>query len=146
MLKVYHCVKDMNINQLHHVYSGNQDIDVVDYLYEFFRMPGSVCLIWDTDGAYQSALRLEPYSDGYLLTGLETAPDTRRMGYGYELMQAALVYLKNVGSTKVYAHIKKNNVPSLKLHEKCGFSMFSDCATLLDGTVSQLYVTVYAEI
>lgn len=121
-------------------------MDAVEYLYDFFRLPGSTCLVWELDGVYLSILRLEPYSDGYLLTGLETAPNARRKGHGLQLMEAAQQYLKGIGANKVYAHIKKNNLASLKLHEKCGFCVISDFGVLLDGTVSQQYVTVCSNI
>ena len=36
----------------------------------FFRSPGAVYAVWEENGRYVSALRLEPYRDGLLLEAL----------------------------------------------------------------------------
>ena len=87
-----------------------------------------------------SAVRFEKWKDGFLLEGLETHPDHRRKGYGYALMQAAL---KEV-TGKVYSHVAKENVPSLALHEKCGFRRCRDTA-MADGTFDRRYLTLVKE-
>lgn len=43
----------------------------------FFCNEGVVYAIWEEDGQYISALRLEPYQDGLLLEALETKPSYR---------------------------------------------------------------------
>ena len=62
------------------------------YLQEdFFRTSEAYYAVWEEDGRYCSALRIEPYQDGVLLEALETRPDSRCRGYATMLMQAVLV-------------------------------------------------------
>ena len=102
----------------------------------FFAQHGAKYFIWATEGVYKSALRLEPYRDGLLLTALETRPDSRRMGYGFHLVQAVIEYLSQCGSGILYSHIDKRNRASLFLHKKCGFQTEKDYAVFLDGSIS----------
>lgn len=90
-------------------------------------------------GEYISALRLEPYKDGLLLEALETAPRHRRKGYGYQLLKAVLNAFPD---RKIYSHVSKRNVPSLAIHEKCGFRKISDAAAYIDGSVNERAVTL----
>lgn len=120
--------------------------DFRQYLQEiFFPTPGSLFAIWEVDGRYVSALRLEPYRDGFLLAGLETAPQQRRKGYGGALLQALLMSLADHGPVKVYSHVRKRNIASWKTHEKCGFRKISDCAAYLDGSVDSRCATLLYE-
>ncbi len=126
------------------VYRGsNRDLraenQMLDYLREdFFSMQGAVCALWVIDGRYRSALRLEPYKEGYLISALETAPEDRRKGYAKCLLQA----VTDKYSLPIYSHIEKTNKASLSLHRACGFEVCSDSAVLLDGTVTQNYFTM----
>lgn len=102
------------------------------YLHQtFFRTEGACYLILQEGGRYLSALRLEPYRDGLLLEALETAPECRRQGYAAALVLAALDYAKGI---KVYSHVNKGNVPSLRTHEKCGFERIMESAVYIDGS------------
>ena len=66
----------------------NAEQDFYQYLQSvFFRQDHSFYAVWESDGKYQSALRLEPYMDGFLLCALETAPAARNRG-----LAAALVF------------------------------------------------------
>lgn len=106
------------------------------YLQEvFFQTPGAVCAVWEEEGKYVSALRLEPYEDGLLLEGLETAPDCRNKGYALTLLRAVQRHLSAQGDVKLYSHIHKRNTASLKTHEKCGFRQISDHAVYINGSV-----------
>ena len=98
----------------------------------FFRTPGAVYAVWEVDGTYVSAMRLEPYQDGLLLEALETAPAERRKGYAKALIQAVLPQL---GDVKVYSHVNKRNTASRKTHEACGFVKCLDHAVYADGSV-----------
>ena len=103
------------------------------YLREcFFLTEGAFYAIWCADGKYVSALRLEPYQDGLLLEALETAPDHRRKGYATALIIAVM---ETVGDRKVYSHVSKRNVASLKTHAKCGFHRILEHAVYADGSV-----------
>ena len=105
----------------------------------FFKTDGAAYLIWEENGSYRSALRLEPYRDGLLLEALETAPVMRRKGYAAKLVQAALVYAGNV---KIYSHVGKKNAASLRTHQKCGFIRILDYAVYADGSVNDRCCTL----
>ncbi len=105
-----------------------------EYLQEdFFKTPNASYAIWSESGQYVSALRLEPYRDGLLLEALETFPNLRRKGYAQALLQAVLSQL---GNEKLYSHVHKRNIPSLRLHEKMGFQRISEQASYIDGSVN----------
>lgn len=108
---------------------------------DFFRQKGALFAIWEEKGEYVSALRLQPYRDGYLLEGLETAPGHRRKGYGEALVTASVSVLKQMGCSAVYAHVRRNNLASRRLHQMCGFRAAEDYAVLADGTVTREYDT-----
>ncbi len=158
MLKIISKLSELDIERLMKVYSeGNlengkdlfpdENLAVqqrmaedrfIEYLREdFFQNPGAIYALWISEGCYISALRLEPYRDGLLLEALETAPDQRRKGYATSLVNEVVDYLRKTEYKKVYSHISKKNVPSLKVHEKCGFQRVADSAIYIDGTVTQ---------
>lgn len=108
----------------------------------FFRTPGAGYLIWEENGHYVSALRLEPYRDGRLLEALETTPHYRRKGYAVKLVLAALEYMGNI---KIYSHVGKKNIPSLRTHESCGFRRILEYAVYADGSVNDRCCTLLHE-
>ena len=99
---------------------------------DFFTVPGAKYCIWVQEGSYLSALRLEPYDDGWLLEALETKPDQRRKGYAARLIQAVLARSEG----KIYSHVGKKNTASLRTHEVCGFQRIREQAVYIDGSVS----------
>ena len=107
----------------------------------FFKTEGAVYLIWEEGGRYYSALRLEPYRDGLLLEALETMPEHRRKGYAVSLVNAAAAY----AGTRIYSHVSKKNIPSLRTHEKCGFQRILDYAVYADGSVDDRCYTLVRE-
>lgn len=110
------------------------------YLQEvFFATPGAVYCIWQECGQYVSALRLEPYRDGWLLEALETAPEQRRKGFAEKLMRAVLALHPN---RRVYSHVGKRNVASMGVHEKCGFRRILEHAVYIDGSVNDRACTL----
>ena len=110
--------------------------DFRQYLQEvFFRTAGAVFFVWEENGRYVSALRLEPYKNGLLLEALETAPDCRRQGYAETLIRAVQQRFAECGGIKIYSHINKRNAASIRTHEKCGFRVLSDCAMYINGSV-----------
>ena len=112
--------------------------DFYDYLRDvFFKTQGAYYALWEDQGRYVSALRLEPYKDGVLLEALETAPDSRGRGYAQSLVKAVLP-LEN----KIYSHVGKKNNPSLAVHEKCGFQRISQRAVYIDGSVNDKCCTL----
>lgn len=103
------------------------------YLREvFFRTEGAVYAVWEADGRYVSALRLEPYRDGMLLEALATAPDARRRGYAASLIRAVC---ETVGNAKIYSHVSRRNLPSQRTHLACGFRKILPYAVCADGSV-----------
>ena len=106
----------------------------------FFQTRGAVYAVWEKNGRYVSALRLEPYRDGLLLEALETAPEQRRKGYAAALIRAVQGFLE--GKTKLYSHVDRRNLPSLKVHETCGFRRVADFAVYVDGSVDQKMYTL----
>ena len=111
-----------------------------DYLREdFFRQRNAFYAVWTEKGKYVSALRLEPYGDGWLLEALETAPDHRKKGYAKALMGAVLEYM---GQAVVYSHVSRRNEASLKTHYACGFCKHLDHVVYLDGSVTHRAVTL----
>lgn len=109
------------------------EADAYGGLQEFFRQPGGTQYIWQDGGRYVAALRLEPYRDGLLLTGLSTDPADRGKGHATALLRAVL---SERGNTRIYSHIFHDNAPSIHVHKKCGFLKISDTASFLEGTVS----------
>lgn len=108
--------------------------DFYDYLWDsFFRTDRAAYALWEVDGKYVSALRLEPYRGGLLIEALETAPAERRKGYGRDLLQAVI---RHTEGTKLYSHVEKQNKASMALHQSCGFVRESDFAVYIDGSVN----------
>lgn len=117
--------------------------DFYTYLRDvFFRVPGAAYFIWLERGEYVSALRLEPYRDGWLLEALETRPDRRRQGYAEQLLRGVL---RLPGYIRIYSHVHKENIPSLAVHARCGFCRISEQAVYIDGSVNSSACTLRAE-
>ena len=163
MLTIVKSMRELNFGQLMAVYEegnlengrefwpeqseGQQILQAEQAFYQylresFFRTEGAFYAIWSEKGGYVSALRLEPYQDGLLLEALETAPAHRRKGYAAALINATL---QELGNEKVYAHVHKKNIPSLRTHESCGFRKVLDHAVNIDGSVSRKAYTLCYE-
>ena len=93
---------------------------------------------------YRSALRLEPYQDGFLLEALETHPKHRRKGYAKKLISGVLERLP--AGTRVYSHISKQNTPSIASHQACGFHTLVDYSVDTDGERSDHQVTMMVTV
>lgn len=162
MLKVFRSPHQLDISKLDEIYkesiqlSGRDNYrhlssceqeeeaekDFYDYWQnQFFIVAEAVCAVWEVSGEYVAAVRLEPYNGGLLLAGLETAPRHRNKGYGKMLVKAVIQQLLPDDGTVLYAHINKNNIPSLRLHKSCGFKETLEYAVFLDGSVSYYYST-----
>lgn len=120
--------------------------DFHSYLEEdFFSKPGAVYAVWEADGKYVSALRLEPNRDGLLMEALETAPGERRKGYAAALIRTVQEWLKGQETVKIYSHVSKRNAASLATHERCGFRRFLDHTVRWDGSMNPNAVTMLYE-
>ena len=151
MLKMVHSMKELPFGQLMQIYGERYDVvsqqDFYDYLRQcFFQADGAMYALWLEDDQAVSALRLEPWRDGLLLTGLETAPDRRNRGYAICLLRAVLDWQRGQENVRVYSHIHKQNMASIRVHEKCGFCRISDCACYLDGSVDRRAATYLWEL
>ena len=62
------------------------------------------------------------YDDNSVEISVETAPDSRRKGYGYACVASLTAHLLNKGTTVRYK-CSKDNYRSSALAEKCGFSL-----------------------
>lgn len=145
MLRVAAKMPELDIDRLMEIYTESRREELHAYLREdFFSRRGSAYYIWEREGTYLAALRLEGYADGMLLSGLQTRPDRRRKGYARALMGA--VFRSLPAGTKVYSHVVRNNRASLALHAALGFEKEKDFARLLDGTVTSRYVTLVSQV
>lgn len=136
MIEVATSMNQLNLSQLAAVYrqscQRSEMWEMFDYLRNDFFPAGGALYCLCKDGVYVSAMRLEPYRDGFLLTALETAPDQRGRGFARELMTGALAMVEG----KVYSHIDARNLASIAVHKACGFEKILDHAVYLDGSVS----------
>lgn len=167
MLRIFCSLKDINFSKLMSVYEEgnlenakefypnlepnvaliNAEQDFYAYLRDiFFVTSGAVYAVWEENGDYVSALRLEPYCNGLLLEGLETSPVHRRKGFAATLIQSVLAYLSLQENCLVYSHISKWNVASLRTHESCGFKRIQEYAVYIDGSVRKDSCTLLFEI
>ena len=155
MLILAHSLRDLRFGALMEVYADSNEEKASDwpnlprgyaltlaeqdfrqYLQEvFFPTDGALCAVWEEEGCYVSALRLEPYRDGLLLEALETRPDQRGKGYAQTLIREMQRYLVGQGPVKLYSHEHRRNTASRKTHEQCGFHVISDCAVYINGSV-----------
>ena len=121
--------------------------DFYGYLQDvFFRTKGAVYCIWEENGIYISALRLEPYRDGLLLAALETHLDYRKKGFAVKLIREVLAWLSERGSQTIYSHIHKRNTASLNTHLACGFRRIAAQAVYIDGSVTNSSCTMCIQI
>lgn len=106
--------------------------DLYSYLQQALKAGGWFAA-WVETGKYMSALRLEPYEGGWLITALETVAAHRRKGYANALLQAVTCLFEK---ETIYSHVFCNHRISMRLHEKNGFVQVKDHAVLLDGTLA----------
>ena len=99
----------------------------------FFNRPGDRYCIWEAQGHYVCALRLQRYQDGLLLEALETHPEHRGRGFAKALIREAL---KLAETDKVYSHISRRNPASIAVHMESGFRKILDYSLYADGTTN----------
>lgn len=114
--------------------------DFLHYLEtDFFFKPGNACWVLEENGVWVSALRLSEIAPGdYYLEALETHPDFRRRRCAVRLLEAVLAELRAQGPFRLRDCVGKKNVPSLGVHEKCGFRIAAQDGTdCLSGEVNE---------
>ena len=160
MLRIFWKLKDLVFSQLMQIYEeGNRENamefwpelednmrmiraeqEFYQYLKQVFFPAEQACYcVWEENGKYVSALRLEPYRDGLLLEALETEPSHRRKGYASMLIRAVQ---KQFPQKKIYSHVAKRNIASLRTHESCGFQRIAENAVYADGSVTSRSCTL----
>lgn len=72
------------------------------------------------------SVSLYQHNDYIISAGPEIFPQYRCQGYAYEAMTQVYAYAKNKGYKIASAQIRKNNLASIKLHEKLGFVLDSE--------------------
>ena len=110
--------------------------DFYAYLRYFFCQEDSFYALWRVDGVLVTALRIEPYQDGWLLAALETKPNRRNLGYATQLVSELLSYMEKTDRLPVYSHIGKHNLSSQKVHLYCGFQEKLPYSIYADGKVN----------
>lgn len=155
MLKIFNNLHDIDFRQLMDVYAETNimngterygrysenlrilyaEQDFYNYLCLFFKENSARYAVWERDGVYMAALRIEHYADGLIMSALETAPEHRCKGCASLLIKSTIRYLKTLGKGMLYSHINKSNYASLLVHKRCGFRVISEEAEYLDGTI-----------
>ena len=156
MLEIIRSLSDLPFGELMAVYeegnqangaekypklSGNLQLleaeqDFYAYLCCFFKQENSFYVLWRVNGRVVSALRIEPYQDGWLLAALETMPDRRNQGYAKTLVRDLLSYMEKTNRFPLYCHIHKGNISSQKVHLSCGFRQILPYSIYADGTMN----------
>lgn len=88
--------------------------------------------IWEEDGRYVSAVRVNVYEQGLLLEALQTGEAWRKQGYATALLNAVLEYLVQRGGFPVYAHVRNYKAYVHKMLERAGFRKILDYAVRKD--------------
>lgn len=65
-------------------------------------------------------------SGSWCLLSLFTKKEYRNSGYALKLLKLAIEEIKQYNFTKIIVGIEKENIPSIKLHEKVGFE-YANC-------------------
>ena len=110
--------------------------DFYAYLQCFFGQEDSFYVLWRLENKVVSALRIEPYQDGWLLAALETIPSHRNRGYAKALVYELLSYMEKTERLPVYSHIGVYNAASQKVHISCGFEEILPYSVYADGRVN----------
>ena len=141
MLKLITKGQDLDPARLAGVYAESiRDMgEFYGEVYDFLSEADTLYAVWLMDGKYACALRLEPYQDGLLIAGLETAPDLRGRGCAKALLRAVA---SQFSGRRLYSHVARKNTASLAVHADCGFTKLHDGAILLDGSAGSSYVTL----
>ena len=156
MLIIFSCISNISFSALMDLYSETNINDCLKYYPDltqqealfnvessfyhylndvFFHSDNSAYYVWVENGIYISALRLEAYNDGLLLTGLETHMEFRNLGYAKKLISEVTARMRS--GTRIYSHIDKKNVASAGVHKACGFVKIQDYGQMLDGTLDK---------
>lgn len=121
------------------------EADFLRFIGQFLSEEKNTYYVWEENGEWVSALRLTRFQGFCYLEALETRPDCRRKDCGEALLRAVLDHLKQLGPVEVRDCVSKKNLPSLTVHQKCGFAIESQAGVdYLDGSAdNRCYGMVY---
>ncbi len=154
MLRIFTSSRELKVGKLMQLYFQDfsdsprllkAEQDFYSYVLEFLRQEGCFYAIWEEDGSYISALRMEPYQDGILVEGLATDTAYRKKGYAKTLLKKATDHALSMGFDRVYSHIAGDNKASIATHTACGFQKLQDYAVFIDGSVNHKNFTYMYE-
>lgn len=83
----------------------------------FAIMEGDVCV---------GFVSLYAHSDTDISCGPEIKPPYRKQGFAYLAVKRALEHAKQLGFTKAIAQVRQDNIASIALHQKLGFTAHRD--------------------
>lgn len=98
----------------------------------FFKTPGAICAVWEENGTVRQRPALGAVPGRASAGSAGNRPGAATKGLCRGLIEAVQTYLGEGG--KLYSHVDKRNLPSLKTHEKCGFRRIADIAVYVDGS------------
>lgn len=114
------------------------ELEFYQYLrQDFFTQGDSFYVLEWEETKPVAAARMERWRTGWLLEGLETHPDFRGRGSACRVLGAAVAQVTET----VYAHVARDNLVSLRVHEKCGFQVTEGTA-MVDGSYLPGFVTL----
>ena len=105
-----------------------------------FRSPGAFTPSGRKTGGMSAPCVWNRTGTGFYWKRWRLPPEQRRKGFAAALIRAVQCFLD--GKTKLYSHVDKRNLSSLKVHEKCGFRRVADFAVCVDGSVNQKMYTL----
>ncbi|QNO14203.1 GNAT family N-acetyltransferase [Alkalicella caledoniensis] len=137
------CFNEIIIENIAKVYSYNNPGShegIKDFWYDWFsnKIQGEKLTIIATETSGEIIVGVvrfwnSPYLENkWLIEGIETIPQMRRLGIARSLIKHGLSILKNRGIQEVSANISRRNIASIKLHESFGFEKVST------GTINSL--------
>jgi len=104
--------------------------DLLRFWIVWFRndIPGpKITVVAETDsGRMIGVVRLwcSPYCEQkWLIEGLEVHPKWRRRGIAEQLLLTGISHLARQSVSAVWSHIRHDNEPSIRLHQKVGFRL-----------------------
>ncbi len=102
--------------------------DFLHYLEnDFFACSGRTYWVLEEQHEWVSAARLYQLKpDFYYLEALETHPAYRGKGYASKLLREMIGALQKKGAFQLCDCVSKENIASLRTHERCGFQIVSD--------------------
>jgi ribosomal protein S18 acetylase RimI-like enzyme len=85
--------------------------------------PARLLLIGEAAGRKIGMVRFDLTDDAWL-ANINIAPDSRGRGLGSKLLLESIGFLHHEkGAAKILAEVNEDNLPSLRVFEKCGFSV-----------------------